>query len=57
MAIQVKGVEFADKAAGKVSTGSRTGKQSIRAAEPSQIDAGPTIKTNDAAQADRMDFA
>jgi hypothetical protein len=57
MAIRVKGVELADKAAGKVSAGSRRGKQSFGAAEPSQIDAGPTIKTNDAAQPDRMDFS
>jgi hypothetical protein len=57
LAILVKGGELADKAAGTVSTGSRTGKQSFGTAESSQNDAGPTIKTNDAVQADRMDFA
>jgi hypothetical protein len=57
MAILVKGGELADKAGSKVSAGSRTGKQSFWPVEPSQIVAGPTIKTIDAAQPDRMDFA
>jgi len=57
MAILVKRGELADKAGNKVSTGSRTGKQSFRPVEPSQIVAGPTIKTIDTACPDRMDFA
>jgi len=46
MAILVRRVELADKAAGKVNAGSGEGKQPFRLAEPSQNDAGPTIKTS-----------